>query len=146
MDDVVGIFLYLLLIPYAMQIKLIALLFVATVLASSFAASVLPMANALTARTDFSNRHTTATLGNSKVCGDHICGPGEKTAWANKMASLQHTGTGKIGNATTYQQVLQHIKLTSAPTTMHGNAMKLTEKMNMGSNMTDTGNKTKSTK
>ena len=146
MDDVLGIFLYLLLIPYAMQTKLIALLFVITVLASSFAASVLPMANALTARTDFSNRHTTATLGNSKVCGDHICGSGEKTAWANKMASLQRTGIGKIGNGTTYHDVLKHIQSTSAPTTMHGNVMKLTEKMNVGSNMTDTGNKTKGTK
>ncbi len=146
MDDVVGIFLYLLLISYAMQTKLIALLFVTTVLASSFAASVLPMANALTARTDFSNRQLSASYGNSPICGDHVCTSGEKTTWMNEMASLQRGGTGKIVAGETYQDVLKHIKSTSAPTTMHGNAMKLTEKMNMGSNMTDTGNKTKGTK
>lgn len=143
MDDIVGIFLYLLLILYAMQTKLIALLFVTTVLTSSFAVSVLPMANALTARTDFSDRHTTATLGNSKVCGDHVCGPGEKTAWANKMASLQRMGTGKIGNGATYKDVLNHIQLAS--NTMHG-TVKMTEKMSMGANMTGSGNMTKGMK
>lgn len=126
-----------------MQTKLIALLFVTTVLASSFAASVLPMANALTARTDFSDRHTTATLGNSNVCGDHVCGPGEKTTWADKMASLQRMGTGKIGNGATYKDVFNHIQLAS--NVMHG-TVKMTEKMSMGANMTGSGNMTKGMK
>ena len=126
-----------------MRPKLLVLLFVTGVLASSFAASVLPAANALTARTDFSNRHLSASYGNSPICGDHICAPGEKTAWANKISQLQRVGTGKIGNGATYKDVLNHIQLAS--TAMHGN-VKMTEKMSMGANMTGSGNMTKGTK
>jgi len=126
-----------------MRPKLLVLLFVTGVLASSFAASVLPAANALTARTDFSNRHLSASYGNSPICGDHICAPGEKTAWANKISQLQRVGTGKIGNGATYKDVLNHIQSTSNP--MHG-TVKMTEKMSMGANMTGSGNMTKGTK
>ena len=124
-----------------MRPKLLVLLFVTGVLASSFAASVLPAANALTARTDFSNRHLSASYGNSPICGDHKCAPGEKTAWANKISQLQRVGTGKIGNGVTYKDVLNHIQSTS--NTMHG-TVKMTEKMSMGANMTGSGNMTKS--
>jgi hypothetical protein len=123
-----------------MQKKLLVLLFVTTILASSFAASVLPMANALTVRFDFNDRHTTASWGNSRVCGDHVCGPGEKTAWLNKISQLQRQGTGKIGKSTTYQDVLEHIMPTSAPKSIHGNTM--SGKIQMGSNMTSAGNMT----
>ncbi len=126
-----------------MRPKLLVLLFVTGVLASSFAASVLPAANALTARTDFSNRHFSASYGNSPVCGDHKCAPGEKTQWLNKIAQLQRVGTGKIGNGSTYKDVLNHIQSTS--NTMHGTG-KMTEKMSVGANMTGSGNMTKGTK
>ena len=126
-----------------MRPKLLVLLFVTGVLASSFAASVLPAANALTARTDFSNRHLSASYGNSPICGDHICAPGEKTQWLNKIAQLQRVGTGKIGSGATYKDVLNHIQLTSTTTSMHG-TVKMTEKMSMGANMTGAGNMTKS--
>ena len=127
-----------------MQTKLLALLFVTTVLASSFAATVLPIANALSTRTDFSDRHTTATWGNSRVCGDHVCGPGEKTQWANKMAELQRVGTGKIGNATSYQDALKHIKLTSTPAS--GHKIMESEHLKMGTNATKSENATKGKK
>jgi len=127
-----------------MRPKLLVLLFVTGVLASSFAASVLPAANALTARTDFSNRHLSASYGNSPICGDHICAPGEKTQWLNKIAQLQRVGTGKIGSGATYKDVLNHIQLTPT-TSMHG-TVKMTEKMSMGANMTGSGNMTKGTK
>jgi hypothetical protein len=123
--------------------KLLVLLFVTGVLVSSFAATVLPAANALTARTDFSNRHLSASYGNSPICGDHICGPGEKTAWANKIAQLQRVGTGKIGSGATYKDILNNIQLTS--NAMHG-TVKMTEKMTMSANMTGSGNMTKGTK
>jgi hypothetical protein len=128
-----------------MQTKLIVTLFVTAIIASSFTASVLPMANALTARTDFSDRHLSASYGNSPICGDHVCGPGEKTAWADKISSLQREGTGKIGKGETYKDVLQHIQFTSGMPSMH-QTMKMTEKMNMGANMTNVGNMTKGTK
>jgi hypothetical protein len=140
----VAIFLYLLSIPYAMQTKLLALLFVTTVLSASVVVSVLPVANALTARTDFSNRHLSASWGNSPICGDHKCGPGEKTAYANQMAKLQRVGTGKIGNATNYQQAIQHLKLTSTSTT--GHKVSESEHLNMGANATKSENSTKGTK
>jgi hypothetical protein len=35
--------------------------------------------SALQVRTVFDNRHTCATFGDSKICGDHICAKGEKT-------------------------------------------------------------------
>lgn len=102
-----------------MQKKLLALLFVTTVLASSFAVSVLPTVNALTQRTDFSNRHLSASYGNSPICGDHICAPGEKTQWLNKISELQRVGTGKIGNGATYIDVLNHIPSNSTSTSSH---------------------------
>jgi hypothetical protein len=140
-----------------MQKKLLALLFVTAVLASSFAASVLPLANALTQRTEFNDQHRTATNGGTNVCGDHVCANGEKTQWLEKMSQLQRsTGPGKVVNAYTY---LSGISLTSNATTgpasnttpmsnstsMHG-ALNMTEKMAVGENMTSTGNGTKGTK
>lgn len=126
-----------------MQTKLFVLLFVTAVLASSFAASVLPAANALTARTDFSNRHLSASYGNSPICGDHVCKPGEKTSWAEKISELQRGGTGKIVPGETYQDVLKNIQSTSTP--MH-ETVKMNEKLGMGANMTNAGNVTKGTK
>jgi hypothetical protein len=78
------------------------------------------------------------------VCGDHICGPGEKTAWENKMAELQREGAGKVGNAVNYQQALQHLKLTSTSTS--GHKVMESEHLNMGANATKSENSTKGTK
>jgi len=133
-----------------MQTKLLALLFITTVLASSFIAYVMPTANALTTRTDFSDRHTSASYGNSRICGDHICKPGEQTQWLNKMAELQREGTGKIGKASTYLDALKYIQSNST-STMHEH-LTVIEKMKMGENMigagnmTSAGNMTKGTK
>jgi hypothetical protein len=128
-----------------MQTKLLVLLFVTAVLASSFVASVLPVANALTSRTDFSDRHLSASYGNSPICGDHVCAPGEKTAWADKISSLQRVGVGKIVPGETYADVLKHIQSTSGTQSMH-ETVKMNENMGMGANMTNTGNMTKGTK
>jgi hypothetical protein len=129
-----------------MKMKLFAILFVTAVLVSSFVASVLPSANALTQRTDFSNRHTSASYGNSRICGDHICKSGEQTQWMMKVSSSQKVGFGKVGNLSQGVDVMHKIAgTTPSPSTMHGN-IKLTEKSSMGVNMTDKGNATKSTK
>jgi hypothetical protein len=102
-----------------MQTKLLAILFVTAIMASSFMATVMPMANALTARTDFSNRHLSASYGNSPICGDHICSPGEKTTWAEKISELQRGGIGKIAPGETYQDVLKNIQSTSGAPSNH---------------------------
>lgn len=120
-----------------MQMKLLLLLFVTGVLVTSFISSVLPTANALTARTDFSNRHNTARLGSSNVCGDHTCMPGEKSKMLNTMYALQRQGSGKIGQGETYKDVLKHVQ-TNNPTSSH-EPVKLTEKLGVGGNMTSTG-------
>ncbi|MGB9124654.1 MAG: hypothetical protein WA833_08890 [Nitrosotalea sp.] len=138
-----------------MQKKLFALLFVTAILASSFATYVLPMANALTQRTEFNDQHRTASYGGSNVCGDHVCAPGEQTQWMEKLSQLQRTGPGKITNAYTYLASLNSTSNTTpAPisnttpmsnsTSMHGN-LNMTEKMGVGGNMTSAGNTTKGT-
>ena len=139
-----------------MQKKLLALLFVTAVLTSSFVASVLPMANALTQRTEFNDQHRTATNGGTNVCGDHVCAHGEKTQWIEKMYQLQRsTGPGKITNAYTFLANSNYASNTTpTPTTntmpmsnstLHGN-LNMTEKMAVGENMTSAGNGTKGTK
>ncbi len=119
-----------------MQLKLITLLFVIAVLASSFMASILPSANALTARTDFGDRHTSASYGNSRICGDHKCAPGEQTQWGMKVSAAQRGGTENL------KQLRNHAELhgedvmhkiagsTPAPTTSHGN-VKMSDSMKM---------------
>ena len=107
-----------------MKMKLLVTLVISAVLVSSFAATALPSVNALTQRTDFSNRHLTASWGNSPICGDHKCKPGERSEWITKLSDAQRgvnwNGKGMMP-------------------TISGN-MKITEKMSMGSNMTDKGN------
>lgn len=49
-----------------------------------------PIVNALTKNT-FDDSHTTARFGNSKVCGDHLCAPGEHQKMIEAMMQAQHT-------------------------------------------------------
>ena len=109
------------LLPLHMNMKLFVIFVISAVLVSSFAASVLPYANALTQRTDFSNRHTTASWGNSRICGDHICKSGEQTELQIKLSASQRGQTGNIQS--------------------HGKGMMptLSEKMSIGDNMNDKG-------
>ena len=65
-------------------------------ISSFFTISVLPVAHALTARTDFNDRHTSASSGYSTICGDHICAPGEHYKGHDKVSQSQHKGLGKI--------------------------------------------------
>ena len=53
-------------------------------------------ASALQVRTVFDNRHTSATFGDSKICGDHICAKGEKTKWTHAIWGFQRPNTGPI--------------------------------------------------
>lgn len=51
---------------------------------------LLPVANALTPRSDFSdNVNTQGLFGGTKVCGDHLCKYGEWNRWANNLFSSQ---------------------------------------------------------
>jgi hypothetical protein len=50
---------------------------------------LLPIANALTPRSDFSDNVSTYRLFGSKVCGDHLCNPGEWNMWITNLISSQ---------------------------------------------------------
>jgi hypothetical protein len=51
----------------------------------------LPAANALIQRDNFDDNHTTARfLGGQKVCGDHLCKPGEYNKLLQQLNDAQH--------------------------------------------------------
>ena len=134
-----------------MKMKLFTILFITAVLVSSFAASVLPSANAFTQRTDFSNRHSSASYGNSHICGDHKCGSGEQSQMGMKISAAQRGGNENLKQLRAYgemhgEDVMHKIAgSTTSPSTMHGN-IKVTDKLSVGTNMTDKANVTKGTK
>lgn len=51
---------------------------------------LVPVANALTPRSDFGDNISTYRLfGSIKVCGDHLCKPGEWNMWINNLLANQ---------------------------------------------------------
>lgn len=52
-------------------------------------------ASALTIGYGQSTRTTTASLGPSKACGDHICRPGESSKWSDAVMTSQRQGSPK---------------------------------------------------
>ena len=101
--------------------KIALMMFAATVLLLSFAVMTVPQASALTKSIEY-RYYSTASYGNSQVCGDHKCTPGEKTQQLNAMYAAQKVSYGKVGNAPHGEDVMTKIAL-SAPaptTTMHG--------------------------
>lgn len=80
-----------------MKIKLQAFLFL-ILLSIFFTNSVLQTVEGLTKRTDFSNRHSTASSGYSSVCGDHLCNPGEHHNELNKKIYSQNGSKVKVNS------------------------------------------------
>ena len=72
-----------------MSNKIALFLFTTAVLMASYFVMTIPAASALTARTDFFDNHTTARFGNSPVCGDHMCAPGEHDKWVKALNDAQ---------------------------------------------------------
>jgi hypothetical protein len=68
----------------------------------------LPAASALTQRTNFNDNHYTALFsGGPRVCGDHICAPGEYDKMQKELAQAQMKGkTGAIQSATQGQNAV----------------------------------------
>lgn len=124
-----------------MSSKTTLLLLTISVMMTSLLAVNLQQANALIQR-DFSvydDSHTTARYGVSKVCGNHICAPGEHSQWVNAMWQSQKTGYGKVTNAQHGEDVM-HKMAGSTPSQMtsHGN-MKMSGSMgNMTGSMKST--------
>ena len=72
--------------------KLPIMVFVAVILVASFVALSIPTVDALEKR-DMSSPYThnpiTARLGNSAVCGDHMCAPGEWDKLIDALSAAQ---------------------------------------------------------
>jgi len=67
-------------------------LFLLTVVVASFAVATIPVSYALVQRDwsyGFNDNEITARYGNTKVCGDHMCAPGEWTQLQDKLTASQ---------------------------------------------------------
>lgn len=71
-------------------------------------------ASALEVRTDFKNRHESATFGNSRVCGDHLCGLGEKPQWTHATWGSQHLSAPKLPVAPLGEDIMSELAKSSA--------------------------------
>ena len=74
-------------------------------------------ASALQVRTVFDNRHTSASFGDSKICGDHICAKGEKTKWTHAIWSLQRPNTGPIPVAQHGEDIMSKLAMVNGTNT-----------------------------
>lgn len=90
-------------------------------------------ASALTKGTG-DNSRTTASLDPSKVCGNHVCAPGENTKWSHAIMASQRVGPGKatgghLGHIIMHQLVVNslvkqastNVEMTKANTTPMNN-------------------------
>ena len=57
--------------------------------------SITPEAHALTKAVTGLRSHTTASLDQSKVCGNHICAPGESSKWFHAVNIAQYDRSDK---------------------------------------------------
>jgi O-antigen ligase len=104
-----------------MSKKIALLLFTTSVLLTSFAAMFVPQASALEKSIWFDNISVTS-YGSNVVCGDHICAPGEHSAWINAIWQSQKVSYGKVGSAVHGEDVMHELAGSTAPmTTSHGN-------------------------
>ena len=83
------------------------ILIVAIVFSIALSMAITPEAHALTARTDFRNSHTTASLDASKVCGNHVCAPGESSKWFHAVSISQYDRSDKAKGGY-FGQVIMH--------------------------------------
>ncbi len=68
-------------------------MFVTAVLMTLIVAVSIPAASALTARNTFNDNHCTARFScGQKICGDHMCGPGEYAQYVKALSQAQMTG------------------------------------------------------
>lgn len=91
-----------------MSNKIALLMFVVAVLLVSSTAMVLPQASALT-QSNVMKNISTASYGNSLVCGDHKCAPGEHMQWINAVWQTQKTNSGKIGSTYNGEDVMHKL-------------------------------------
>lgn len=91
-----------------MSNKVALLMFAVTVLLVSTVVVEMPQANALTKGRTM-QYISTASYGNSLVCGDHKCAPGEHTKWINAVWQSQKVGVGKVPQSTHGEDVMDSL-------------------------------------
>lgn len=79
------------------------------------------LASALEVRTVFDNRHTSASFGDSRVCGDHLCGLGEKPQWTHATWGSQHLNSSRLPVAYHGEDIMSELAKSSIPGSMHEN-------------------------
>ena len=100
-----------------MSSKLMLAVFVTAVLMTSIAAVTIPAASALTSRSSFNDNHYTALYpGGPRICGDHICAPGEYDKMQQALAEAQMKG--KTGSTTPSTTPTTPTTTPTPPTTM----------------------------
>jgi len=108
-----------------MSSKLPVVLSVTAILVISIAVSAIP-ANALIQR-DYSflnDNRVTVSTGNTKVCGDHLCAPGEWDKLQAQLSAAQMGNqTGRNATSTTVQPITNPTSGTSSLCTMVKSAL-----------------------
>ena len=98
-----------------MSNKVTLLVFAVTVLLVSSTVMAMPQANALT-KGNTMKYVSTASYGNSLVCGDHKCAPGEHSNWYNAVWQSQKANSGKIVPDTHGEDVMDKLAETAGKT------------------------------
>jgi len=82
----------------------------------------LPVANALTSRSSFNDNHYTSLYpGGPRICGDHVCSPGEYDKMQQELAQAQMKG--KTGTTSTQRQNMMQKQNMTDHTMMQQNMM-----------------------
>ena len=79
-------------------------------------------ANALTMGYGQSTRTTTASLGPSKACGDHICRSGESSKWSDAVMASQRQGPTKATGGYIGMVIMHQLVVNSQVTSSHANS------------------------
>ena len=69
-----------------------------------------------------STRTTTASLGPSKACGDHICRPGENSKWSHAMMASQRQGPTKATGGYSGIVIMHQLVVNSQASPSHVNS------------------------
>ena len=102
-------------------------------------------ANALTKGMGNYN-HTTASLDPSRVCGNHVCAPGENSKWSHAIMTSQREGHGKATGGYHGHVIMHQLVVNSIVKNSHVNSSMTSSHMNAAitasnTNTTSTGSK-----
>ena len=90
--------------------------------------TITPDAHALTKAITGIRSHTTASLDASKVCGNHVCAPGESSKWFHAVSIAQYDRSDKakggyLGQVIMHQLVVNTLAKNSESSTSYSGQM-----------------------